>query len=79
MKKRALEYLQKLLAEGDGSPSTKRWCYAAAVAATLVFCASDIALHRGLTSNSLELSKALLYATGGAYVGGRFAETRDTP
>ena len=71
-------WLHKMLSERDGSPSTKRVLFSAAVAAGLLVFVANYVQH-GLTSEGVSLLTAILVATGGAYVGGRFAESGDKP
>ena len=71
-------WIQKMLSEGDGSPSTKRVLFSITVAVGLVvFVVSFV--QRGLTTENISFFTTITVATGGAYIGGRFAESGDKP
>ena len=63
----AFHWLSRALSEGDGTPSSKRLFFAAAVFAAIAFCAYDIIRHNGLTPQTIDLSKTVLYVTATAY------------
>jgi len=70
-------WLQKLIGEADGSPSTRRVLFAVAVVFVLGFCVGDFTANRAISSNAVTLLQSVLYTTGGAVAIGRFAEASE--
>ena len=73
----ARSWIRSMLSEENGQWSAKRILFAVAVASSLLFCAVDIALNRSLPSNAVQLATMVITSTAGAYVGGRWAETKE--
>lgn len=67
-------WIANAFSETDGTPSSKRLLFAFVVIATVSFCGGAYK-KEGMTSQIVDLLKTALYVTGGAYVGGRFAES----
>ena len=75
--KAALTWLSRLLSEGDGSPSTKRVLFFIAVVGITGVIIGYVAVKRQLDTSVVDLSKAVLFSTGGAYGVGRIAEATE--
>jgi hypothetical protein len=70
-------WLSRMLSEGDGSPSMKRFMFVGACSSAIFFCAADFVMHGGLSSNMLQLFNTVIVTTGGAYSVGRIAEATE--
>ncbi len=75
--KRVRDWLQRMLSEGDGSPSTKRVVFVVAAAIALALCVADFVKFRALTNNCVQLATIVITTSGAAYTAGRFAENKD--
>jgi hypothetical protein len=75
-----ISWISRAFSEENGSPSSKRLFFGAAIFATIGYISYDIVQHRGLTAQSIELTTTLLYVTGAAYGVTRiFAENKTDP
>ncbi len=72
-----LNWLKGALSEKDGTPSSKRLLYAAAVFAALGFVGWDTHLHHGLTLQGVAVLQLTVGSTAAAYIGGRIAEAKE--
>ena len=70
----AMAWVGKALSEENGSPSTKRILFALVTLYSLGIVTGIAAIAKSLSPECLDLLKTLIYATGGAYAVGRFAE-----
>jgi hypothetical protein len=76
---KAAKWISRAFCEGDGSPSAKRLLFALTLLFVLGVCTGEIVARRSITPSAVDLLKTAMYVTGGAYVGGRFAECADKP
>ena len=60
---RVVGWIARANSEQDGVPSFRRYNASAVVAAVLLFCAYDVAAHKGLRSESITLATAALTGT----------------
>ena len=67
-----------MLSEGDGTPSTKRVCFALATFAAVALCVG-LFLRHGMEPLAVDLMKWTLTAAGAAYGITRFAEFGNSP
>jgi len=74
---KCLTWFGAAFSEPNGTPSSKRILFAFVVVSTISFCGGAYK-KEGMTGQIVDLLKTALYVTGGAYVGGRFAESNKT-
>ena len=71
------QWLSKMLAEKDGTPSTKRVLFTVAVLVTLGLVGVSVWLRLPIDENAKDLCKFIVGSTAAAYGVGRCAEAHE--
>ena len=74
--KAAAAWIGRAFCEADGSPSSKRILFGLAVVFARGLCTGQF-FRAGLDPQVVDLAKAVVFATAGGYVGGRYCETKE--
>lgn len=67
-------WLNELFSEPDGTPSSRRVCFAIVLAFVLGLVTAALFIQRALSPESVDLLKTALYTTAAALGIGKFAE-----
>jgi hypothetical protein len=71
-----MAWISRVFSEADGKPSSRRILFAIAVAFAMGLATGALWLQRGLTAETVDLAKTVLYTTAAALGIGKFAEAK---